>query len=148
LGAPKGWSIVCNEKTISVDGEAKPTTKQAISAVLRIDPDASLTGGGGPLWGYLSGVVHASQYALISSMEVDPEAEKAELGPYLAATVTGSDRVHFIAANICRAAINACTAEVSLLGWDHDPVWQTAVNSASSYIQAVIQATVSDAQSS
>ncbi|HEX6758873.1 MAG TPA: hypothetical protein VF086_10775 [Propionibacteriaceae bacterium] len=139
-GAPKGWTIVCNDKTISVDGETKPTTTQAISAVLRIDPKASLTGGG-PLWGYLSGVVHASQYALISSMEPDTAAEEIELGPYLAATVTGSDRVHFIAANICRAAINACDAEVSLLGWDHDPAWQTAVNNAAAYIQAVIQST-------
>jgi hypothetical protein len=140
-GAPKGWSIICNDKTISVGGETQPTTKKAISVVLGIDPKAALISRGGPLWDYLSGVVHASQYALIASMEFGAEADESELGPLLAATVTGSDSAHFIAASICRAAINACDAQVTLLGWDHDPAWQTAVKDADDYFTAVVKAT-------
>lgn len=139
-GAPARYTVICNEKQISVGGERFPGTKTAVAAVL---PSGAIPERLGPtLWSLLSGVAHAFRYALVMSMEAaSPKspARSALVGPVLGGFTTTSRTTHLIGCAVARAAIAGCGARFELFGWDDDPEWRDAVVAADTHIASVLR---------
>lgn len=139
LGAPAGWTVVCNDRHMEVAGETVPAVKDLIAAVLTQGAGPTPAQLGASLWALLSGIAHGVRYALAFSMEAAPRS--SALRPLLAGLSTNSSTVHLIGAAVARGAISGCGERLRLMGWDQDETWRTAVSRSEQHISAVLAAT-------
>jgi hypothetical protein len=136
-GLPSGWDIFCNSKQVRCGGVELPFPKAVIAQVLQTGRGPTPEDLGGLLWGYLSGISHSADYALMLSAELVEEPSDLAAAP-VANLVTSARTVHLVGVTLLRAAIEGCTMRFRLYGWSSDEAWEAAVEKAEHHIQVVL----------
>jgi hypothetical protein len=116
-GATRGWKVIANNSRVVVGDQQLPSIGSLISDLLAGDDD-KLRSLGENMWWFLCGASHATNYALMQSVQIaNPSASPLE--PTRVSIFTSSRSVILQSLVIGRAFRSLIEEHAALFGWQH-----------------------------
>ena len=121
----RGWNPVANENRVEVAGVDLPRSKVMIEDLLNSDDSAGELSLGAHAWWFWSGISHATNYALLDSVDASGINAGSEISTVVSFVVS-APRVTWAALILGHGFVRLMKRQQAFFGWPNEP-WASAV---------------------
>jgi hypothetical protein len=121
----RGWNPIANEKRVAVAGINLPGSKVMIEDLLNSDDSASGLSLGAQAWWFWSGTSHATNYALLDSVDVSGVNAGSEILTVVSFVVS-APKITWAALILGHGFVRLMNRQQAFFGWPKEP-WDSAV---------------------